>query len=418
MKFIHTADIHLDSPLVGLAAYPNAPVALLRTATRDAFRALVDLAIDEAVDFMVIAGDLYDGAWKDYNTGHFFVREMGRLQQAGVPVYLLHGNHDADNEMTKRLTLPANVQVFDTKKPSSHRIEHLRVALHGRSFREAATVENLAIGYPDALPGWLNIGVLHTALEGYTAHARYAPCSLAELSAKGYDYWALGHVHEHAVLQQNPWVVFPGNLQGRHIRETGPRGAVLVNADETGILSAERCIVDVMRWQQLSVDLASATDLPAVLALAGSALSALLDGAGHSLPIALRITLTGRSAAHGALFGSELQLREELLALASTLGADRLWIEKVQLRTTPLLDAALLHDRAGALADLQALLAGVADDADFMQSLTDDLRGLAGKAPAELSDAVPDLKAIRAGEIGPLIDAVVPGLLARLAQAH
>ena len=418
MKFIHTADIHLDSPLVGLAAYPNAPVALLRTATRDAFRALVDLAIDEAVDFMVIAGDLYDGAWKDYNTGHFFVREMGRLQQAGVPVYLLHGNHDAESEMTKRLTLPANVHLFDSKKPSSHRIEHLRVVLHGRSFRDAATLENLAIAYPDALPGWLNIGVLHTALEGYTAHARYAPCSLAELSAKGYDYWALGHVHEHAVLQQNPWVVFPGNLQGRHIRETGPRGAVRVTADETGILAVERCIVDVMRWQRLSLDVAAATDLAAVLALAGSALSALLDGAGHSLPIALRITLTGRSAAHGLLFGSELALREELLALASTLGADRLWIEKVQLRTAPRLDAALLHDRAGALADLQTLLAGVADDADFMQSLTDDLRGLAGKAPAELSDAVPELKAIRAGEIGPLIDAVLPGLLARLAQAH
>ncbi len=418
MKFIHTADIHLDSPLVGLAAYPNAPVAALRTATRDAFRALVDLAIDEAVDFMVIAGDLYDGAWKDYNTGHFFGREMGRLQQAGVPVYLLHGNHDADNEMTKRLTLPANVHLFDSKKPSSHRIEHLRVALHGRSFREAATVENLAIGYPDALPGWLNIGVLHTALEGDAEHARYAPCSLAELCAKGYDYWALGHVHAHAVLQQNPWVVFPGNLQGRHIRETGPRGAVLVTADETGILSVERCIVDVMRWQHLHVDAGRATDLPGVLALGSSALSALLDGAGHSLPIALRITLTGCSAAHGALFGSEPQLREELLALAATLGGERLWIERVRVRTTPLLDATLLHERAGALADLQTLLARVADDADFIQSLTDDLRGLAGKAPAELTDAVPGFKAIRAGEIGPLIDAVVPGLLARLAQAH
>ena len=204
MKFIHTADIHVDSPLVGLAAYQNAPVASLRTATRDAFSALVDLAIDEAVDFMVIAGDLYDGAWKDYNTGHYFVREMGRLNQAGVPVYLLHGNHDAESEMTKRLTLPPNVHLFDSKKPGSYRIEALRVALHGRSCREAATLDNLAIGYPDAVPGWLNIGVLHTALEGYAAHPRYAPCSLAELTAKGYDYWALGHVHEFALLQQNP----------------------------------------------------------------------------------------------------------------------------------------------------------------------------------------------------------------------
>ena len=418
MKFIHTADIHLDSPLVGLAAYQNAPLASLRTATRDAFSALVDLAIDEAVDFMVIAGDLYDGAWKDYNTGHFFVREMGRLHQAGVPVYLLHGNHDAESEMTKRLTLPPNVHLFDTKKPSSHRIAALRVALHGRSFREAATLENLAITYPDAVPGWLNIGVLHTALEGYAAHPRYAPCSLAELTAKGYDYWALGHVHEFAVLQENPWVVFPGNLQGRQIRETGPRGAVLVTADETGILTVERCIVDVLRWQRLSVDVSTAVDLAGVVALASTALAALLAAQDHAKPMALRVSLSGRSAAHGALFGSEALLREEVLALAAALGGERLWIEKVQVETTPALDAGQIHARADALADLQTLLAQVGEDPDFLRSLTDDLRLLSGKAPAELMDAVPELKAIRAAEIGPLIESVIPGLLARLALAH
>ena len=193
--------------------------------TRDAFTNLIDAAIEEQVDFVVIAGDLYDGNWKDYNTGHFFVREMGRLNKALIPVYLLFGNHDAESEMTRRLTFPPNVHVFDAMRPVTHRIEALHVALHGRSFKDAATIENLAVDYPDPVPGWLNIGVLHTALEGYAAHARYAPCSLAELTAKGYDYWALGHVHEHAVLQQDPWVVFPGNLQGRHIRETGPRGA-------------------------------------------------------------------------------------------------------------------------------------------------------------------------------------------------
>ena len=417
MKFIHAADIHLDSPLVGLSAYQNAPVASLRTATRDAFSALVDLAIDEAVDFMVIAGDLYDGAWKDYNTGHFFVREMGRLNQAGVPVYLLHGNHDAESEMTKRLTLPPNVQVFDTKKPATFRIDALRVALHGRSFREAATLDNLAIGYPDAVPGWLNIGVLHTAMEGDAVHARYAPCSLAELSAKGYDYWALGHVHEFAVLQTRPWVVFPGNLQGRHIRETGARGAVLVTADETGILTVERRFVDVLRWHRLSVDVTAATDLASVVALVGTALADLLAAQGHAKPLALRVSLSGRSAAHGALFGSEAQLREEVLALAAALGGERLWVEKVQVETTPALDAGQIFARADALADLQTLLAQVGEDQDFLRSLTDDLRALSGKAPPDLAEAVPELKAIRAGEIGPLIEAVIPGLLARLSLA-
>jgi len=416
MKFIHTADIHLDSPLRGLASYPNAPVDALRNATREAFSRLIDAAIDEAVDFIVIAGDLYDGNWRDYNTGHFFVREMGRLHQAGIPVFLLYGNHDAESELTRRLGLPPNVQVFDSRKAVSFRIEALRVALHGRSFKEAATFDNLAAGYPEPVPGWLNIGVLHTALEGHAAHARYAPCSLAELSAKGYAYWALGHVHEHVVLQRSPWVVFPGNLQGRSVRETGPRGAVLVHADEAGILGVERLIVDVLRWERLQVEVGEATDLAGVLRLTGQALERLLALSADSHPIALRVHLVGRCAAHGELFGLEAQLREELLAQAIALAGDRLWIEKLRLETTPWLAPAQVQGRGDALADLQTLLGQASADEAFMRSLAEDLQGLAAKAPLELNEAVPVLKSIRAGDVKALVEDVTPALIAQLMQ--
>src|SRR3546814_6128260 len=93
-----------------------------------------------------------------------------------------------------------------------------------------------------------NIGVLQTALEGYAMHANYAPCSLDELHAKGYQYWALGHVHEYSIWRGDSVVVFPGNLQGRNIRETGPRGAVLVECDDLGNIAVERALVDVLRW--------------------------------------------------------------------------------------------------------------------------------------------------------------------------
>lgn len=418
MRFIHAADIHLDSPLRGLASYQNAPAESLRTATRDAFVNLINEAIELEVDFLVIAGDLYDGNWKDFNTGHFFVREMGRLHQAGIPVYLLYGNHDAESEMTKRLGFPPNVHVFDARKPATHRIEALRVALHGRSFKDAATFDNLVLGYPDPVPGWLNIGVLHTALEGDAAHARYAPCSLAELNARGYDYWALGHVHEHAVLQREPWVVFPGNLQGRHIREAGPRGAVLVTADETGIQSVERLIVDVLRWERMEVDAEGAADLPAVVTLAGRALEALLARQSDRKPMSVRVTFTGRSGAHGELFGRNSQLREEVLAQAAALGGDRLWIEKVVVDTTPPSDATQIRERADAIADLQALLLEVPTDEAFLRSLAEDLQQLAGKAPLELTEAVPAFGAIRAGEVKALVESVTPGLLARLAQSR
>jgi exonuclease SbcD len=315
MKFIHAADIHLDSPLAGLSAYRDSPTDLLRTATRDAFSNLVSEAISEKVDFIIIAGDLYDGNWKDYNTGVFFSREMGRLNVSGIPVFLVYGNHDAESEMTKKLSLPPNVFAFQSSKAQTHRIEHLKVALHGQSFKNAATLDNLAVGYPAPIDGWLNIGVLHTALEGYAAHASYAPCSLAELLAKKYDYWALGHVHEHAVLHTNPWVVFPGNLQGRHIRETGARGAVLVTTDEDSIVAVDRLYTDVVSWHRLEVDMAAAEDIAAAVRAVSKELAKLIESEQDGRPMVVRIILTGRSAAHGDLFGSDVQLRAEILAL-------------------------------------------------------------------------------------------------------
>jgi hypothetical protein len=221
-------------------------------------------------------------------------------------------------------------------------------------------------------------------------------------------------VHAHAVLQQSPWVVFPGNLQGRHAKETGPRGAVLVTADSSGITAVERLIVDVLRWERLQVDVSSAADLPAVLQLCGQQMQALLDGCDHHKPIALRVQLTGRSAAHGALFGQRAQLREELLAQAAALGGDRLWIEKVQVHTTPVADTAQVQGRADAVADLQALLAQAPEDAAFMQSLAQDLQLLAHKAPMELNEALPELRAIRAGDVSALVQAVTPALVAQL----
>ncbi len=417
VKFIHAADIHLDSPLSGLASYKDAPSEVLRTATRDAFTQLVDVAIEEAVDFMVIAGDLYDGNWKDYNTGHYFCREMGRLNRAGIPVYLLFGNHDAESEMSKKLALPSNVHLFDARKASTFHLKSLRVALHGRSFKEAATTENLAVGYPPPEPGWLNIGVLHTALEGNAAHATYAPCSLAELNAKGYDYWALGHVHEYAVLQRDPWVVFPGNLQGRHIRETGPRGAVMVSADETGVHAVERLLVDVLRWQVVDLDASAAQTLEDVVRLAGRAFEALVDATPGHLYLSVRVHITGKSAAHGELFGLAAHLRAEILGQAAAVGLDRLWVEKVRIETETLGEAGDHIARSDAIADLQTLLAEAPLDAALLAALVDDLRQLVDKAPLELIQAIPEFRDIRNGDVAGIVRAVSPDLLAYLAKA-
>ncbi len=416
MKFIHAADIHLDSPLTGLSAYQDAPAAMLRSATRDAFSNLVSEAIDQQVDFMVIAGDLYDGSWKDHNTGIFFCREMGRLKKAGIPAYVLFGNHDAESEMTKKLQLPDNVFTFESRKPSTYQLPHLKVALHGRSFKEAATTDNLVTGYPSPLPGMLNIGVLHTALEGNTTHACYAPCSLDELYAKGYQYWALGHVHDYQVWNGASTIVFPGNLQGRHIRETGSRGAVVVTADDGAIHQVERLFVDVLRWHNLEVGVEECGALAEVVRAIGKELERVVQDAPSHIPSAVRVNLVGKTSAHGELFGLEAQLRAEVLGLAAAIGPDRLWIEKVKISTAAMDDGEAVRARGDALADLQGLLEAAETDPEFLKGLQQDLLGLVAKAPMELQSLVPYFSDIRSGALATLVHDVRHGLVSQLAN--
>lgn len=423
MKFIHTADLHLDSPLRGLSSYADAPAERLRTATRDAFQNLVTQAIDEQVDFMVVAGDVYDGDWKDFNTGLFFVRQMGRLRHAGIPVYLLYGNHDADSEMTRGLELPDNVHVFSSRKAETFRIGHKKVALHGRSFKVAATTENLLPSYPEPVAGWLNIGVLHTALEGNAEHAKYAPCSVAELQAKGYQYWALGHVHEHWMLRGDVTIAYSGNLQGRHIRELGARGALLVTAEDGEITEVDRLEVDVLRWHALEVDISTVGDRRGAIRAAGLGLERTLNSTPSHLPLAVRVLFKGRSAAHAELVADEGQLRQEVIAQAVALDSDRLWIEKVRVASEALDTDQMssTDDTEGALAELAGLALAAKDDPEFVQSMQTDWLALLEKLPHEVLQASPELQALRQDPLAQMSDRLrqaTPMLMGRVAQGN
>jgi len=418
MRFIHAADIHLDSPLHGLSAYADAPADMLRNATREAFSKLVSAAIDEQVDFMVIAGDLYDGTWRDHNTGIFFCREMGRLRRASIPVYVLFGNHDAESEMTGQLRLPDNVHTFSTRKPQTFRIDDLKVALHGHSFKEKAVTTNLVTAYPSPVAGYFNIGVLHTALEGGSMHASYAPCSVAELHAKEYHYWALGHVHDYAMWQDASTIVFPGNLQGRNIRETGRRGAVIVTVSDTEEVSVERLFIDVLRWESVTVDVSQASTLDEVALAVGRELEALVESSVSSVPHAVRVTITGATQAHGELFGLETQLRVEVLAQIAAISHDRLWLEKVKIATKPLAQSEPPTGRTDALADLHGLLIEAESDPEFLSMLKERLIALAAQAPSELHRSVPELEHVRNGELARLVGEVRSGLIAQLSDAE
>ena len=354
-RFLHAADLHLDSPLRGLEADPSAPVATIRGATRLALGRMVDLAITEKVAFVLIAGDIYDGDNPDYGTPLFFSNQMRRLGQADIPVFTIRGNHDAANRMTRSLRMD-HVTIFGHDRAHTHLLDSLGVAIHGQSFADPAELRDLSKDYPNPIPGLFNIGLLHTSAEGYTAHARYAPCDVQSLKSRGYDYWALGHIHERQELSQDPWIVFPGNLQGRHIRETGPKGASLVTVVANRVQSVDHRVLDVLRWTHIEVDLDAADDEAEAMVRVQSALEAALREAAPR-PLAVRLTLSGTTEAHASL--SADGLRDKVLNEVHGLPGERsLWLEAVKLRTRPLRLLSARPDNLGRLlTEIDALAA-------------------------------------------------------------
>ncbi|MFV3126911.1 metallophosphoesterase family protein [Niveispirillum sp. KHB5.9] len=413
--FIHAADIHLDSPLHGLARYEGLPADEVRGATRAAFDNLIQRACDEAVDFMLIAGDLFDGDWKDMGTGLYFARAMAKLAAADIPAFLLAGNHDAASVLTRQLPWPDNVRLFNTRRPQTHMLDHLGVAIHGQSFANAQVLDNLAAAYPAARENHFNIGMLHTALTGHEGHAPYAPCTIQDLTAKGYDYWALGHVHEHAVLGERPHIIFPGNLQGRHIRETGPKGAVLVEVQDRTVVGFDHIPLDVVRWAQVEADCTGARNLDDVNAATRAALAHHHAQQSDGRAVIARVTLTGRTALAGLLRDRQTVQRDEVRALAAAIAPD-LWIEKLRVTATP---PDIPATEAATSDDFLALLAEAAATPDLAEALSQELRpflAAAAKALDEQGDGPAGLAA--RGDWTALLSITGTALNARLAGAE
>jgi DNA repair protein SbcD/Mre11 len=411
LKLIHAADLHLDSPLRGLERYEGAPKEAMRGATRRALENLVDLCLAEGAALLLLAGDIYDGDWKDYSTGLFFAHQMSRLRQGGVRVALVRGNHDAASQITKHLALPENVRDLATSKAETVVYEDLGVAVHGRGFAKRAVLDDLAAGYPDALPSLFNVGLLHTALGGRDGHEPYAPCSVETLLARGYGYWALGHVHRQEIVHRSAdaCVAFPGNLQGRHAKETGPKGALLVEVDGGRVRKIEPRALDVARWCALALDIAPAAEGHDVVDLARDALEA-EAAAADGRPIAVRLTLTGKSAAHAELAADRERWTEALRAAASD--AAEVWLEKVIVKSAPVVDLAALREHDDAFALVARALAEAKEEGSLVAPVLGDLlRKLPAEVRGELALDEPDARR-------ELLDEVSELLLSRLAEAQ
>lgn len=383
MQFIHAADIHLDSSLHGLERYEGAPVEEIRSATRRAFDNLIELAIDEEVAFVLLVGDLYDGDWKDYNTGLYFSERMGRLRDAGIRVFIVAGNHDAASQITKHLRLPENVTVFSTQSPQQVLLEDLSVAIYGQGFTGRAVTDDLSQGYPAGDPQLFNIGLLHTCLDGKPGHEPYAPCTIDGLRSKGYQYWALGHVHKREEVCRDPWIVFPGNIQGRHVRETGAKGCTLVSVDDSEVTKVEHRDLDVLRWAICELDITGSDSVDDVYDLVREVLLQELDAA-EGRPVAARLVLEGASGAHSRLHAEREHWVQEYRALATGLGGAGIWLEKLSLKTRPAISINDVLARDDALGGLLRGIQNMELNDTAAANLATEVLALRQKLPPEI----------------------------------
>lgn len=396
MKFVHAADLHVDSPLRGLEHYEGAPVERVRLATREALRNLVGVCLDEGASFLVVSGDLFDGDWNDFNTALFAAGQMRRLRDRGIQVLVIRGNHDSRDEMSYRVPWPDNLRILDCHKPETVVLEDLGVAVHGMSFPRREMTENLVPRYPKPIKGLLNVGLLHTNATGSLDHDSYAPCSVNELVAKGYGYWGLGHIHKREILHEGPYVVYPGNTQGRHVRETGAKGCVVATVADGEVTGLDFRSTDVLRWRRETIRLAPEDGVDELVDAAKLRLKEVAEECDGRLA-AVRLEVKGRCRAHREL-GDEARRQEavtELRAAPGDLGAD-LWVEKIKLETDPPLDREKLRKGRDVLGDLLRSIDSTADDESALLDLTKHVRKLANRVALELkneADGGPDFDA-------------------------
>ena len=263
-RFIHSADLHLASPFKGLRKTNPEVGEILRKATFDAYDRLIRLCVDKKVDALLVAGDVFDGATRDVPAQLKFVQGLNALKAKDIQVFLCHGNHDPLDEWSTGLTLPDNVHQFreEAKCVRVNDSQNSPVVC-GISYPTRKVEQSLLNKFPKRDPDLFTIGLLHANVGANSDHDPYAPCTVEELTASGYDYWALGHVHSRDIKQKrNPMIVYPGNTQGRHSKETGPRGVYVVEVDEEKNISREEFVaVDIVRWERWSVDVSGVESL-------------------------------------------------------------------------------------------------------------------------------------------------------------
>ncbi|MFH0911919.1 MAG: metallophosphoesterase [Planctomycetota bacterium] len=365
LSFVHAADLHLDSPFSSLGRCDEALAGLLKEATFQAYQNLIALCIRRRADFLLVAGDVYDGADRSLRAQLQFRDGLQELAQAGIRAYVAHGNHDPLDGWISTIAWPENAHVFG---PEVETVPFLKdgspcALIQGVSFPRSDVRENLARRFRAAESGLFQIGLLHCNVGANTGHEPYAPCTMEDLARAGLDYWALGHVHARRALSaESPAAVYPGNPQGRHRNESGPRGCCFVEVRADHTVKTEFVPLDAVRWSEAAVSVEGLSSEEELLRALMDCLEGVSQGAGGR-PSLLRLTIEGRGALHAALRreGHEADLREHLHGKGRAL-APWVGIAGLLLKTRPAVDPAARREAQDFVGDCLRLLQAARED--------------------------------------------------------
>ena len=380
LRFVHAADLHLDSPFVGIKAVaPEHVASALRDATFNAYDGIVKLCIDERVDALLVAGDVYDSSDRSLRAQLKFVAGLEQLHEAGIRSFVCHGNHDPLDGWQARLDYPPSCTRFGPQFEAAPVFDDDpgRAVVHGISYPTRDIHHNLVRDLDEVNSSAFSIGLLHTNVDGNTGHASYAPCSLDDLRSSAIDYWALGHVHTQQILsEQSPAVVYPGNSQGRHPNENGPRGVYLVEVDGAKNLQLDFRAVDTVRWQRSVLDISPLeTEQELLDSLDQTMTDAQGDAGGRS--VVLQVTLTGR----GVLY-SALQRPNFIESLLDNLNGEWegrspfVWCERIEDNTGAPFNRQERIEGSDFLAELLKTVDRAKNEPNLLKRLGDSLSGL------------------------------------------
>ncbi|MGH6714002.1 MAG: metallophosphoesterase family protein [Bradyrhizobium sp.] len=334
-RFVHAADIHLDSPLRSLALRNPDLADLIGNATRRAFVRIVDLCLEERVDALLLAGDLYDGDQTSMKTARFLAEQIRRLHEAGIRVFVIRGNHDALSRISKELIFPDSVKVFGGRAEAvaiDRDPGDFPVAIHGLSFAQPHAPESLVGKYKPAVEGAVNIGIMHTSLAGAPGHDLYAPCGPSDLHGTGFQYWALGHVHKRSIVEGACAIVMPGMPQGRDINEAGGKSVTLVTIGDDRSIRIEERATSVAQFERVSVDATGLDDWRDLVTAVTRALEQTRDSV-VSEHLVARLQVTGTTPLAWRIRRDLDLLKTEADDRGAVLGA--CWIEKLEVATHP-----------------------------------------------------------------------------------